>query len=114
MHTLERWTTEAGERGVARLDIPPHATRERHFEIDVRFVVRPGAGEAPGFGLRVLFDGRQQWARHLAIDHGGEDSLDWRARVTVPVGEPLRIQAVGDVKQALRCALCITAEEVER
>ncbi len=114
MHTLERWITEAGERGVARLDIPPHATRERTFEIDVRFVVRPGSGASPGFGLRVLFDGRQQWARRIAIDHGGEDSLDWRARVTVPVGETLRIQAVGDVKQALRRELSITAEEVER
>ena len=114
MQELERWHIEAGERGVARLDIPPHASRERHFEVDVCFVVRPGAGAAPGFGLRVLFDGRQQWARQIGIEHGGEDSLDWRARVTVPVGEPLRIQAIGEVRHALRRALHIGAEEVER
>ena len=113
MDSLERWSTEAGERGVARLDIPPHASRERCFEVSVRFVARPGAGASPGMGLRVLFDGGQQWARRIAIAHGGEDSLDWRKRHTVPVGQPLRIQAIGDLTHALRLSLHIGAEEVE-
>lgn len=110
--TLERWHTEAGERGVARLDIPPHASRERHFEVDVRFVVRAGAGKSPRHGLKVLVNGAMAWAREVPTPGEGEDSLEWRARVVIPIGEALKLQAVSELQQAFRLKLQITAEEV--
>lgn len=111
MTASERWQIDAGDRAVARLDVPPHATRDRVFEIDVRFVVKAGAGREPRHGLRVLVDGAQEWARELATSRDGEDSLEWRQRRLVPVGQPLRIQALTDVKQALRLRLVVSAVE---
>jgi hypothetical protein len=102
---------DAGDRALARLDVPPHATRERVFEIDVRFVVKAGAGHDPRHGLRVLVDGAQEWARQVDTARDGEDGLEWRQRRTVPVGQPLRIQALTDVRQALRLRLVISALE---
>lgn len=107
----ERWRVDAGDRAIARLDVPPHATRERVFEIDVRFVVKAGAGRDPQHGLRVLVDGAQEWARQVSTAHDGEDSLEWRQRRTVPVGQPLRIRALTDVRHALRLRLVISALE---
>lgn len=106
----EHWSIDAGDRATARLDIPPHATRERRFEIDVRFVVKAGAGVAPEHALRVLVNGAQEWSRRVATA-AGEDSLEWRQRRSVPVGEPLRIQALTEVRHALRLRLVITAHE---
>lgn len=112
MQALERWSLDAGDRGVARLDIPPHATRERCFEVDVHFVVRAGAGKSPRHGLKVLVNGAMAWAREAPTPGGGEDSLEWRARLVVPIGETLKLQAVSEVQQAFRLKLQITAEEV--
>jgi hypothetical protein len=109
----ERWRVDAGDRAIARLDVPPHANRERVFEIDVRFVVRAGAGRAPQHGLRVLVNGAQEWARRVPTARDGEDSLEWRQRRSVPVGQPLRIQALGDVQQALRMRLVVSVVEDE-
>ncbi len=108
----ERWLADAGDRAIARLDVPPHASREREFEIDVHFVVRAGAGAQPLHGLRVLVNGSQEWARRVPIAGGGEDSLEWRQRRRVPVGEALRIQAQTEVQHALRMRLRISAVEV--
>jgi len=107
----ERWRLDAGDRAIARLDVPPHATRERVFEIDVRFVVKAGAGREPQHGLRVLVDGAEQWARRIATARDGEDSLEWRQRRRVPVGQPLRIQALTEVRSALRLRLLVSAVE---
>ena len=111
MTSAERWRVDAGDRAIARLDVPPHATRERVFEIDVRFVVKAGAGRAPQHGLRVLVNGAQEWARKVPTARDGEDSLEWRQRRSVPVGQPLRIQALADVQQALRLRLVVSAVE---
>jgi hypothetical protein len=111
MTAPERWRIDAADRAVARLDIPPHATRDRIFEIDVRFVVKAGAGAEPRHGLRVLVDGAQEWARQVGTLRDGEDSLEWRQRRGVPIGQPLRIQALTEVRQALRLRLVVSAVE---
>lgn len=111
MNSPERWRVDVADRAIARLDVPPHASRERVFEIDVRFVVKAGAGRSPQHGLRVLVDGAQEWARRVPTARGGDDSLEWRQRRTVGVGQPLRIQALTEVQQALRLLLVISAVE---
>lgn len=111
MDGSERWHLDAGDRAIARLDVPPHATRERLFSIDVRFVVRAAAGGAAEHGLRVLVDGAQEWARRLPTQPEGEDSLEWHQRRIVPVGQPLRIQALTEVRRALRLRLVVSAVE---
>jgi len=111
MTASERWQIDAGDRAVARLDIPPHAARDRVFEIDVRFVVKAGAGAGPRHGLRVLVDGAQEWARQVDTSRDGEDSLEWRQRRRVPLGQPLRIQALTEVRHALRLRLVVSAVE---
>ena len=111
MSPTERWRADAGDRPIARLDVPPHATRERVFEIDVRFVVKAGAGRDPQHGLRVLINGAQEWTRRLKTQRDGEDGLEWRQRRSVPVGEALRIQALTEVQHAMRLRLVVTAVE---
>ena len=71
MSEPERWRVDAADRAIARLDVPPHASREREFEIDVRFVVKAGAGRQPQHGLRVLVNGAQEWARRLPTQRDG-------------------------------------------
>ena len=110
MDAPERWQLDAGDRAIARLDVPPHATRERRFSIDVRFVVR-AAGDGAEHGLRVLVDGAQEWSRRLPTQPDGEDTLEWHQRRTVPVGQPLRIQALTELKRALRLRLLVSAVE---
>ena len=111
MQEIEQWRVDAGDRAVARLDIPPHTSRERRFEIDVRFVVKAAAGGDPSHALKVLINGAQQWSRRVPTHADGDDSLEWRVRHTVPVGEALRIQALTEVRQALRRRLVIEAHE---
>lgn len=107
----ERWRLDAGDRAIARLDVPPHATRERVFEVDVLFRVRAGTGAQPQHGLRVLVNGHQEWARRVDTATGGDDTLEWRQRRRVPVGEALRIQALTEVRHALRLRLTLAATE---
>ena len=111
MSEPERWRVDAADRAIARLDVPPHASREREFEIDVRFVVKAGAGRQPQHGLRLLVNGAQEWARRLPTQRDGEDSLEWRQRLRVPVGQALRIQALTEVQHALRLRLVVSAVE---
>lgn len=112
MNQPEQWQLDAGDRAIGRLDVPPHATRERVFELDVRFVVRAGAGAQPRHGLRVLVNGNQEWARQIDTERGGNDSLEWRQRRRVPTGESLRLQALTEVRQGLRLRLLLSAIEV--
>ena len=107
----EHWSAETARDGVVRLDIPPHATRERRFEVYCSFrVAHPGAGTA-SHALRVLVDGAHQWSRRVATDSGGRDSLDVRFPRTVPVGQPLRVTAIGEVDGAVPLGLSISADE---
>ena len=107
----EHWAEDAGDGDAAQLDIPPHATRERRFEVFCSFeVANPLGGDEAAHGLRVLVNGAQEWARRVAT-HAGSDSLDVRLRRTVPVGEPLRLTARTEVQGVRRVRLKITADE---
>ena len=107
----ERWSIETARDLVVRLDIPPHATRERRFEVYCSFrVAHPGEGAA-SHGLRVLVDGAHEWSRQVPTDAGGRDSLDVRFRRTVPLGQPLRLTAIAEVDGALPLGLSISADE---
>ena len=107
----EHWAIETDRDDVARLDIPPHATRERSFEIWCSFrVAHPGTGDA-AHALRVLVDGAQDWSRRVPTDPGGRDALDVRLRRVVPAGRPLRLTAIGTVERAVPLGLSISADE---
>ncbi|WP_235581908.1 hypothetical protein [Rhizobacter sp. Root29] len=107
----EHWSEDAGDHDAAQLDIPPHATRERRFEIFCSFeVANPLGGDDAAHALRVLVDGAQAWTRRVAT-HAGSDSLDVRLRRVVPVGEPLRVTARTEVQGVRRVRLKITADE---
>jgi hypothetical protein len=82
----ERWVTDAGARDVARLDIPSDAYRDRTFEVSCSFFVsHVGAGGAT-HALHILVNGVQ-------------DSLDYRFRRSVPMGQPLRLTATTSVSR---------------
>ncbi len=112
--TEERWCVDAGDADVALLDIPPHLSRTRRFEVDVRFVVQcpEPAGEA-WHALTVELDGRQHWSRRIATSNPGQtDSLDFHCRVELPVGAGLRVRALARVGGAARRRqLRVEAEE---
>ncbi len=108
----EHWEVDVGDDDVAHLDIPPHAQRDRTFEVSVDFTVRSLPGhDAPWHELRVLLNGAQQWARRIAAQHDSADSLDYRVRCQVPVGEPMRITAATEIHGVRRLALRIIADE---
>ena len=109
---LEHWEVDVGDDDVAHLDIPPHAQRDRTFEVSVDFTVRPTAGQDDAWHeLRVLLNGAHQWSRRIATHHDGADSLDYRVRCRVPVGEPLRITAATEIHGVRRLNLRIVADE---
>ena len=111
---LEHWEANAGDTGVAHLDIPPHARRDRTFEVVVDFAVRALPDHAdPWHELRVLLNGTQQWVRRVPTHRDGPDSLDYRVRCTVPLGEPLRITATTEVQGVRKLSLRILADEGE-
>jgi len=108
----ERWLVEEDEREVALLDIPPHAERERRFEVSCTLEVKPRAGQADAWhALRVLVDGALQWQRQVPTHPEGADTLDVRFVKRVPVGQPLRLLAVGEVQGAIRQRITLQAEE---
>jgi len=107
----ERWSADAGEGDVCRLDIPADAVRERRFEVACLFVVaHPGAGTAR-HGLAVAVDGAREWSREIETHDGATDTLDVRFRRTVPAGRALRIVATGSVQRARRVRLTVSADE---
>lgn len=108
----EHWSADAGERDVVVLAIPPHARRERRFEIFCRLEVTNKAGHADAtHGLRVLVDGALEWSRNVATQADGTDSLDLRLRRTVPAGQALRVTAKAETQRSTRLRLTITADE---
>jgi hypothetical protein len=108
----ERWLVREEEREVAMLDIPPHAERERQFEVSCTLEVKPRAGQAEAWhALRVLVDGALQWQRQVPTHPEGADSLDVRFVKRVPVGQPLRLLAIGEVQGAIRQHITLQAEE---
>ena len=108
----EHWSADAGDRDVAMLAIPPHAQRERSFEIFCRLEVANKAGHADAtHGLRVLVDGALEWSRSVPTHADGNDSLDLRLRRTVPAGQALRMTASAETQRAARVGLTISAEE---
>ncbi len=108
----ERWSADAGSRDVAVLAIPPHAQRERSFEVFCRLDVSNRAGHADAtHGLRVLVNGALEWSRSVPTHAGGADSLDYRLRRTVPVGQALRVTASAETKHSSRVSLRISAAE---
>ncbi len=97
---------------MAVLAIPPHAQRERGFEVFCRLEVQNKGGHAGAtHGLRVLVNGALEWSRSVPTQAGGADSLDYRLRLTVPAGQALRVTAKAEVHRAVRTGLAITAEE---
>jgi hypothetical protein len=112
--TAERWCVDAGDADVALLDIPPHLSRTRRFEVDVRFVVQcPAPGGGAWHALTVELDGRQHWSRRIATSNPGQsDSLDYHCRVEVPAGAGLRVRALARTGGgAQRRQLRVEAEE---
>jgi hypothetical protein len=109
----EHWRSEAGERDVAVLTIPPDAGRDRRFEVFCRFVVARRADADEAFhGLRVDVNGALEWQRRVPTENpGATDSLDYRFRREVPAGQALRIVAKTEVRNARRVDLGIEAEE---
>ena len=108
----EHWTADAGERDVVVLGIPPHARRERRFEIFCRLDVANRAGHPDAtHGLRVHVDGALEWSRSVPTHPDGTDSLDLRLRRSVPAGQGLRITASAETRRSTRLRLSITADE---
>lgn len=108
----ERWRLDAGDGAVAALLVPPHATRERRFEISCSMSVRRSDAVAPAWHqLRIVADGLQQWHRRVDT-HPGLDGLDYRFERTVPPGLALRIGAEVSCSGATRRSLLIEVDEV--
>ncbi len=109
----ERWHRDAGAADIATLTIPASAQRRRVFEIDVHLVVRTAAEAAgPWHELTVELDGKRQWQRRIATSNlGSTDTLDYRCRADLGVGQALRVRAISKLGSAARVRLLITAEE---
>jgi len=106
----EHWEIDAGDAGVALLDIPPDALRERSFEVFCSLSVA-GLGDDASHQMLVLVNGSQEWLRREATHAGSRDSLDYRFRRQVPAGQPLRVTASSELHRARRLRLSITADE---
>jgi hypothetical protein len=109
----ERWALQAGDAATATLLIPADARRQRQFEIAcVAIVDVPTGAAAPWMQLTVQANGSQQWHRQApAHNPGAWDSLDYRFRRHVPVGQTLRVTVVVAGQGVRRRRLDIEAEE---
>ncbi|WP_418318190.1 hypothetical protein [Piscinibacter sakaiensis] len=108
----EHWRLDAGDDAVATLLVPPHASRERRFEISCSMSVqRVDDAELAWHQLRVLADGQQQWQRRVDT-HAGIDGLDYRFERRVPPGQGLRIGVEVASSGARRRSLLIEVDEV--
>lgn len=110
----ERWSCQAGDAALARLDIPPDARRERLFEISVAMIVRAhDAAVDPWHQLRIFADGDLQWSRRCPTAQPAEfDGLDYRFRRRVAVGRTLRLLAHSDCSGGRRLKIHIEVDEV--
>lgn len=109
----ERWTLDAGAKDLATLVVPPHAHRDRVFEIDCRLVVRAPMAPGAWHALRVCIDGALEWSRHIDT-HAPGDSLDHHCRRVVHAGQALRIGVQTEVHGCSRVSLTIEAAEDAR
>jgi hypothetical protein len=109
----ERWSLDAGGAAMATLDIPPHATRDRLFDIHCAMTVRLREPlEGAWHRMTVLANGNQEWDRRVATHADSPtDGLEMHFRRRVPVGEGLKIVVKTDVRWAQRQSLVIEAEE---
>ncbi len=109
----ERWQAQAGPASLVKLDIPPHASRERVFDITCTMTVRLREPRSDAWHrLTVLADGQREWQRQTATHNpGATDTLEMHFRRRVPIGEALRLQLSGEVHVAQRVSLRIEADE---
>lgn len=109
----EHWALDAGTADVAQLVIPADAQRERVFEIACGMVVRGlESAPSPWHEMRVTVDGAREWSRRIpTANPGSTDTLDYRFRRTVGVGQPLRLTVHSAVQGALRVGLRVEADE---
>ena len=107
---------DAGDAGVATLDIPP-AFDDRVFEVSCSLEVRrhrdadEAGGESPWHQLTLQVDGRHQWSRRVATEPGLGDGLDYRCRLRVPAADGVRLVAIAATHGARRLRLRLSAEE---
>ena len=110
----ERWQIDAADAALATLVIPPHARRERVFEVSCSMSVRVPreAGEDAWHQMTVQANGARQWQRRVpSRNAGAEDGLDYRFRRSVPVGEALKLVVSVEARGVMRQRLKIEAEE---
>ena len=112
----ERWSHRARDAALATLVIPPHATRERRFEVSVAMTVKVPADAAEGscwHEMSVAANGAQQWRRRVPSHNAGSfDGLDYRFTRSVPVGQALRLVVAVQARGVQRRSVDIEAEEM--
>ena len=110
---LERWRADAGTVSLLKLDVPPHASRDRVFDITCTMTVCLREQRVDAWHrMTVLANGQREWQRQLPTQNAGaSDSLEMHFRRRVALGEGLRIQVMGDVHLTQRLSLRIEAEE---
>lgn len=100
----ERWSVDAGGSVMAMLDIPPHASRERVFDVHCAMSVRLREPlEGAWHRMTVLANGNHEWDRQVPTHAASAtDGLEMHFRRRVPVGEGLKIVVKTDVRWAQR------------
>lgn len=99
--------------GLLKLDIPPHASRERVFDISCTLVVRLREDRSDAWHrLVVQAEGRLEWDRRIPTQNpGATDGLEMHFRRRVAIGEALRLVVTSEVHLCQRVSLLIEAEE---
>lgn len=111
----ERWRAETGAASLLRLDIPPHASRERIFDIHCAITVRLREDRRDAWHrMAVLVDGRLEWERRATTANPGEtDGLEVHFRRRVPIGDALRLLVRSEVAVTQRVRIVIEVDEAE-
>jgi hypothetical protein len=109
----ERWRVEATGAALVRLDIPPHASRQRVFDISCALTVRLREDRCDAWHrMTVQAEGRREWERREPTRNpGATDGLEMHFRRVVPVGEALRLLVSAESHGCQRVSLVIEAEE---
>jgi hypothetical protein len=109
---MEKWFKKSPGHGVTELRVPPDANRVRELEVYCRLVVRLRADGEARHGLRVYVNGSLKWSRKIQTSNPGHtDSLDYRFRAEVPVGEALKIGLAAEVQGCTPVEAVIEVEE---